>query len=192
MDDDYVFAKVSGKTSGDFTIFNGKGWRLLSEKQTRSARVSTPLDAIDLRILAAYAEQPETTVSALARRLGMPESTCAYRLRLLRERRVILGTAVRLDTAALGFPTEAVIRVRLGNHNKEGVNALFDALTRVPGVLQVFHIAGVDDFIVHVAVADAAALRDIVLERITVHDIVRATETQLVFERRQGVGVLPR
>ena len=39
---------------------------------------------------------------------------------------------------------------------------------------------------------DAAALRDIVLERITVHEIVRATETQLVFELREGAGVLPR
>ena len=92
------------------------------------------------------------------------------------------------DSAAV----QAMIRVRLGNHSRDGVEALFDALAATSGVLQVFHIAGADDFLVHVAVADAAALRDIVLERITVHEIVRATETQLVFELREGAGVLPR
>jgi DNA-binding Lrp family transcriptional regulator len=103
---------------------------------------------------------------------------------------VIEGLRVQLDPAALGAAVQAMIRVRLASHSKSGVDALFDALTATPGVLQVFHIAGADDFIVHVAVGDATALRDIVLEHITVHDVVRATETQLVFERRQGAGVL--
>ena len=39
------------------------------------------------------------------------------------------------------------------------VKALFDALVATPRVLQVFHVAGVDDFLVHVAVEDAEALR---------------------------------
>lgn len=150
------------------------------------------LDPLDLQILAALVSRPDATVKAIATGLGIPESTCAYRLRLLRERRVLRGTRVDLDLAALGRPVEAMIRVRLGTHNKRGVETLFDDLSATTDVLQVFHIAGADDFLVHVAVADAAALRDIVLERITVHDVVRATETQLVFERRDGAGVLPR
>jgi len=105
---------------------------------------------------------------------------------------VITGSRLEIDPAAVGAPVQAMIRVRLGNHSRDGVEALFDALAATSGVLQVFHIAGADDFLVHVAVADAAALRDIVLERITVHEIVRATETQLVFELREGAGVLPR
>jgi DNA-binding Lrp family transcriptional regulator len=147
------------------------------------------VDALDLRIVAALAERPEAPIKELAAALGIPASTCAFRLRSLKARGVILGTRLLLDPAALGRPVQAVIRVRLGNHSKAGVEALFDALAATAGVLQVFHIAGADDFLVHVAVADAAALRDIVLERITVHDVVRATETQLVFERRDGAGV---
>ncbi|WP_245958693.1 Lrp/AsnC family transcriptional regulator [Microbacterium bovistercoris] len=148
------------------------------------------VDPLDLRILGALAERPETTVRDLAQALGIPASTCAFRLRSLRARGVLLGARLRVDPTALGLPVQAVIRVRLGNHSKAGVDALFDALVVTPGVLQVFHIAGADDFLVHVAVTDAAALRDIVLEHITVHDVVRATETQLVFELREGVGVL--
>jgi len=147
------------------------------------------VDALDLRILTALSAQPDAPVKQLAAALGIPASTCAFRLRSLRSRGVIQGLRLQLDPGALGRPVQAVIRVRLGNHSKTGVEALFDALEATEGVLQVFHIAGADDFLVHVAVADAAALRDIVLERITVHDVVRATETQLVFERRDGAGV---
>lgn len=157
-----------------------------------AASQDTGVDGLDLRILGALAERPETTVKELAAQLGIPASTCAFRLRGLRQRGVIRGTRLVIDPAAVGHPVQAVIRVRLGTHSKPGVEALFDDLAGTPGVLQVFHIAGADDFLVHVAVTDAGALRDIVLERITVHDVVRATETQLVFELREGAGVVPR
>ena len=130
------------------------------------------------------------TNKALASRLGLAESTCAYRVRILRESGVVTGTAVRLDLAALGRPMQAIIKVRLGSHNQAHVTKLYAALTRAPGVLQAFHVAGEDDFHLHVAVESAQALRDLVLEHVTVHRVVRQTETQLVFELREGAGVL--
>ncbi len=150
------------------------------------------VDELDLRILGALIDDPQASIKDVALTLGVPASTCAFRLRTQRSRGVITGPRLEIDPAAVGAPVQAMIRVRLGNHSRDGVEALFDALAATSGVLQVFHIAGADDFLVHVAVADAAALRDIVLERITVHEIVRATETQLVFELREGAGVLPR
>ncbi|MBS1672374.1 MAG: Lrp/AsnC family transcriptional regulator [Actinobacteria bacterium] len=153
-----------------------------------TAASTSDVDALDLRILAALSERPDAPIKDVAEALDIPASTCAFRVRSLRRRGVIRGLRLVVDPAALGRPLQAVIRVRLGNHSKAGVEALFDALEATEGVLQVFHIAGADDFLVHLAVADAAALRDIVLERVTVHDVVRATETQLVFERRDGAG----
>lgn len=150
------------------------------------------LDDLDLRLLAALVANPGRSNKALAHDLGVAESTCAYRVRTLRSRGVISGVRVVLDAAALGLPLQGVIRVRLGRHTREGVGTLFDALVRTPGVIEVFHVAGEDDFLVHVAVEDAAALRDIVLQHITVHETVRTTETHLVFERREGIGPLPR
>ena len=148
------------------------------------------LDELDLRILAALSERGDITNKALSARLGLAESTCAHRVRSLRARGIIRDVRVRLDEAALGYPLQAMIKVRLANHTGAKVTALFDALVAIPRVLQVFHVAGVDDFLVHVAVQDAAALRDIVLEHITVHSVVRGTETQLVFELRDGRGPL--
>ncbi|MFB7249430.1 Lrp/AsnC family transcriptional regulator [Microbacterium sp. NPDC056234] len=148
------------------------------------------LDELDLQILAVLGERADITNKALSAQLGLAESTCAHRVRSLRTRGIIRDTRIRLDEAALGYPLQAMIKVRLANHTGAKVTALFDALVAIPRVLQVFHVAGVDDFLVHVAVQDAAALRDIVLEHITVHPVVRGTETQLVFELRDGRGLL--
>lgn len=149
------------------------------------------LDDLDLALLRALRDDPEITNRALAEQLHIAESTCAYRVRALRQRGVIRPSPLRFDHAALGRPLQAVIKVRLGTHTKAGVTQLFDSLVTTAGVLQVFHVAGEDDFLVHVAVQDAEALRDIVLEEITVHPVVRSTETHLVFDLRDGVGVVP-
>lgn len=153
---------------------------------------ASALDELDLRILAAVVRAPGRPNKALAEELGVAESTCAYRIRSLRARGVLTGVRVLVDPASLGLPLQAVIRVRLGRHTREGVGQLFDAFVATPGVIEAFHVAGEDDFLVHVAVEDAAALRDIVLQHITVREAVLTTETHLVFERREGVGPLAR
>lgn len=159
---------------------------------TESQGVASALDELDLRVLTSLVRAPGRSNKALADELGIAESTCAYRIRSLRSRGVLRGVRVVVDPASVGLPLQAVIRVRLGRHTREGVGRLFDALVATPGVIEVFHVAGEDDFLVHVAVEDAAALRDIVLQHITVHESVRTTETHLVFERREGAGPLAR
>lgn len=148
------------------------------------------LDATDLAILRALSADSGLSNKALAARLGLPESTCAYRVRALRDRDVIAGQELRLDLPSLGYPIQAVIKVRLGSHGAELVNSLYDDLVRIPGVIEAIHVAGADDFHLHVAVESPEALRDLVLQHITVHRVVRQTETQLIFETRRGVGVL--
>ena len=150
------------------------------------------LDETDLAILRALARDVHLTNKALAARLGLAESTCAFRIRALRDRGVIRGTRVQLALGLLGYPIQAVIKVRLGSHDREHVNRLYADLTAVPGVLQALHVAGEDDFHLHVAVESPEALRDLVLEHITVHRVVRQTQTQLVFEARDGAGILAR
>jgi DNA-binding Lrp family transcriptional regulator len=167
--------------------------------QRDAAMPSTPpkkpqpatLDGTDLAILAALVEDGRTTNAALAARAGVAESTCAYRVRALRESGVLASIKARLDPEALGYPLHAIIKVRLGSHSREHVHNLYGRLVGLPGVLTVFHVGGDDDFLLHVAVTGPEALRDLILEHITVHPMVRQTETQLVFEVREGRGVLP-
>lgn len=149
-----------------------------------------PLDGTDLAILAALVDDGRMTNAALAARVGIAESTCAYRVRALRDSGVITSITARLDLGVLGHPINAIIKVRLGSHSRDHVRNLYDRLVDVPGALTVLHVGGDDDFLLHVAVASPQDLRDLILEHVTVHPMVRQTETQLVFEVRDGRGVL--
>lgn len=144
------------------------------------------LDELDRSILALLHRDAELTNKALAVRLGIAESTCAYRIRALREAGTIAGRRLSVNLGHLGRPLQAVVKVRLGTHDELSVRELYDALAQAPGVIQAFHVAGGDDFHLHVAVADAESLRDFVLHHVTVHRVVRQTETQLIFEHRSG------
>lgn len=148
------------------------------------------LHATDRAILAALIEDGRMTNAALAARVGLAESTCAYRVRALRESGVITDIAARVDLAAVGRPIQAVIQVQLASHSRTHIDALFDRLVAIPGALSVVHVAGDNDFHVHVAVASPERLRDLILEHITSHPAVTKTETQLIFEARRGSGVL--
>lgn len=157
---------------------------------SRTPTGAAGLDSTDLGILRALVADSSLTNKAVAVRLGLAESTCAYRMRMMRDAGVVLDNRVTLNLTALGFPIQAIIKVRLGSHDAEHVNTLYTKLTQVPGVIQAFHVAGEDDFHLHVAVESPQALRDMVLQHITVNRVVRQTETQLIFEARDGVGVL--
>lgn len=148
------------------------------------------LDATDSAILAALIEDGRMTNAALAARVGLAESTCAYRVRALRESGVITDITARVDLGAVGRPIQAVIQVQLASHSRTHIDALFDRLAGIPGALSVVHVSGDNDFHVHVAVASPERLRDLILEHITSHPAVTKTETQLIFEARRGSGVL--
>jgi DNA-binding Lrp family transcriptional regulator len=146
------------------------------------------LDDIDRAILAELAADARITNAALAQRVGVAESTSIKRLRALREAGIVTGFTAQLNLAALGFPIEAVIKVRLSNHNRDHVLRFHATLTKIPGVLTAFHIAGEDDYLLHVAVRTPQELRDLVLNHIVVHGGVQHTQTQLVFGVLPGAG----
>src|SRR5580698_7739641 len=96
------------------------------------------LDDIDLAILAELAADARITNAALAARIGVAESTSIKHLRALRASGIITGFTAQLNLAALGFPIQAVIKVRMSSHNRDRVLQFHTALTKIPGVLTAF------------------------------------------------------
>ncbi len=149
------------------------------------------LDDTDRRIIAELLANGRLTNAALASRTGIAESTCIHRVRALRDSGVIRGFHAEIDLGAVGLPMQALVKVRLGTHNRDEVNRFHATLAAIPGVLTIFHLAGEDDYLLHVAVESSQALRDLVLEHVTVNPVVRHTETQLVFGVIPAAGVSP-
>ena len=81
-----------------------------------------------------------------------------------------------------------MISVRLQPHARKHIHKLADQLTEPDSVLDVYFIAGADDFLIHVATPDTEALRNFVVDNLSSHPAVASTETILIFEhvRRRG------
>ena len=139
------------------------------------------LDEVDRHIVRELARDARTPNNALAERVGIAPSTCLGRVRSLRERGVIRGYHADVDPAALGRPLQAMIAVRLQGHARGHIRSFVAGVAGLPEVLNVFFLAGKDDFLLHVAAASTSSLRDFV-ERLSSNADVSYTETSLIFE----------
>jgi len=140
------------------------------------------LDDTDRALLALLTKDARTTNSALAARVGIAPSTCLMRVRRLQEAGVIRGFHAEISPEALGLPLQAIIVVRLQGNARARIGEFGGWLAALPGVLNVFFLAGGDDFQVHVAAASPDALRDFVVQNLSASRDVAMTETHLIFE----------
>src|SRR3954454_1034350 len=147
------------------------------------------LDATDRAILEALSENARLPNNRLAERVGIAPSTCLARVNALRESGVLLGFHAEIDLAALGRPLQAMIAVRLAVHAREQIEAFTDAVRGLPGVLSVFHMTGVTDYLVWVAATDMQELREFVVDHLATHPAVAHAETSLIYEHRRGPGI---
>jgi DNA-binding Lrp family transcriptional regulator len=147
------------------------------------------VDRVDVAILEALAADARLSNQRIADRVGIAPSTSLSRLRSLRERGVIRGFHAEVDLGALGRPLQALIAVRLAVHAREQIEAFTSAVSQVPGVLMVFHLTGVTDYLVWVAASDPQDLREFVVDHLATHPAVAHAETSLIYEHRRGPGI---
>jgi DNA-binding Lrp family transcriptional regulator len=74
-----------------------------------------------------------------------------------------------------------MVAVRLQAGARGHLRSFVAGMARLPEVLNVFFLAGKDDFLLHVAAASTQALRNFV-ERLSANADVAYTETSLIFE----------
>lgn len=157
---------------------------------SRSGAVGTGrLDEVDRALLRALAGNARLSGAALAATVGVAESTVSLRLKRLHSAGYLRGYRAEIDVSALGVTVQALISVRLVSIVREDIDRFLREAPHWPGVLALFHMAGVDDFLLHVAARNAADLRDFVLEHLAVHPAIEHTETNLVFDHVAGDGV---
>jgi DNA-binding Lrp family transcriptional regulator len=149
------------------------------------------LDEVDRRLIDLVSTDARMPNAALAEAVGIAPSTCLTRLRTLRERGVIKGFHADIDLARLGRPIQAMISVRLSAHDRAAVDRFRTIAPRLPGVLSVYHVTGSTDYLLHVAVTDPGALRDLVLDRVLALPEVAHAETSLIFEHVRGEMPVP-
>lgn len=159
---------------------------------SKDLRTESVLDAVDATLLAALVADARLANNRLAARAGVAASTALLRVRQLIDRGVIRGFHADIAPEAIGRPVQAVVAIRLRAHDRRHIDAFTTTVPRLPEVLQSFHVAGDDDYLLHVAVPSAAYLRDWILDQVTTHPAVAHSRTSLIFGHETGhSGPLP-
>jgi DNA-binding Lrp family transcriptional regulator len=172
---------------------------LVSEGSTKGGVANTrptkdvrpvDIDPVDRRILTVLHADARISNSALAELIGIAPSTCHGRVRRLQELGVIRGFYADIDPAAIGLTLQAMISVSLQSNARGKIRNFIQHIRSRPQVMDVYFLAGADDFILHVAARDTDDLRAFVVENLNADTDVAGTQTSLIFEHLRGASPL--
>ncbi len=147
-----------------------------------SSSKSQPLDALDRAIVRHLANDARMSNKELAAKIGLAPSSCLQRVRRLERDGVLKGYHASIDLPKVGLGLQAMVSLRLVRSSSAGFQEVRSYLVELPEVLAVYHMAGSDDFLVHVVAEDVEHLRGVVVQRIASRDEVGHLETNIIFE----------
>jgi len=147
---------------------------------------ASTIDRIDRDILAYLQHDARITNKALAAKVGLAPSSCLARVRRLEASGAVLGYHAEVDPRVYGVTLEALIAIRLEKHARTAIAAFERHIGTLAEVRGAFHVAGANDYLVHVAVRDADHLRAFALAAFATRPEVAHMETSLIFSHRRN------
>ena len=139
------------------------------------------LDAIDIQILQLMQDNARISNADLARELNMAPSAVLERVKKLEQKKVITGYVAQINPAAVQQKLLAFIFIK----SSEGFTCsskTAQALSKIPEVQEVHHIAGEDCFLVKVRTEDSASLMNLMRNSMQKIPNIASTKTTIVLE----------
>jgi len=120
---------------------------------SKNQRTNT-IDAIDQLILTTLQNDGRLTNVQLAEKVGLSESACLRRVRLLEESGVINKYVMLIDQTAVGKPGNVFVRVTLEGQQQEKLQQFENEIVQVKEVMECFLMSGESDYLLRVIVRD--------------------------------------
>lgn len=114
------------------------------------------MDKIDRAILTALQRDGRISNVHLAEQVGLSESACLRRVRLLEQTGVIDRYVTLINQAATGKPNNIFVRVTLDGQQREKLAHFETAVRQVPEVMDCYLISGDFDYLLRVIARDNA------------------------------------
>ena len=131
------------------------------------------VDEIDWKILKELQANARITFAELGRRVGLTTPAVIERVRKLEDAQVIAGYRAEIDTAKVGLPITAFIRMSISGVD---YSHIIEVAVDSKEILECHRGTGNDSFILKVAVADVEHLQALI-DRLTPYGI---TTTSIV------------
>ena len=131
------------------------------------------IDAIDWKILKELQIDARISYAELGRRIGLTTPAVIERVRKLEDAKIIIGYRAEIDTAKVGLPITAFIRMSISGVD---YSRIIEVAENAAEVLECHRGTGGDSFILKVAVGDVGHLQNLI-DRLTPYGI---TTTSIV------------
>ena len=150
-----------------------------------------PIDAFDLKMLAALQDDGRLTNQQLADAVGLSASQCSRRRMRLEEEKVISGYHADLSSDALGFNVIAFIQVQLATHSPDNAKKFRTLVQRVDEVQEAYSLTGDADYVLKAVLRDLKGLSDLVNNVLMPHQSVAHVRSSIVLDRLKETSKLP-
>lgn len=117
------------------------------------------IDAIDWKILKELQTDARISYAELGRRIGLTTPAAIERVRKLEDARIITGYRAEVDTAKVGLPIMAFIRMSISGVD---YSKIIEVAENAAEVLECHRGTGGDSFILKVAVSDVEHLQSLI------------------------------
>jgi DNA-binding Lrp family transcriptional regulator len=112
------------------------------------------MDKIDRAILRVLQKDGRVSNVQLADRVGLSESACLRRVRLLEQSGIIDRYVMLINQAAVGKPGNVFVRVTLEGQQKEKLQQFEKTVAAVPEVMECYLMSGDFDYLLRVIIKD--------------------------------------
>jgi DNA-binding Lrp family transcriptional regulator len=138
------------------------------------------LDATDKQILKFLQEDAKMTTKELAYRLGLTPTPIFERIKRLEKSGLIAKYVVILDKKIAGKNLTAFCTVSLKEHAREYIKEFAAEISKLPEVLECYHIAGMFDFMIKVVVEDMDMYHHFVYNKLASIDYIGNVRSSFV------------
>jgi len=143
------------------------------------------LDEIDQKVLHILQEDARTSFAELGRQVGLTTPSVIERVRKLEDSKIITGYRAEIDTARVGLPILAFVRMSITGVDYSHIIEVAESSNEV---LECHRGTGEDSFIMKIAVSSVEHLQD-VIDRLTPYGITTTTIVLSSPVKRRTVAV---
>jgi Lrp/AsnC family leucine-responsive transcriptional regulator len=148
------------------------------------------LDSKDIQILSLLLNNARLSNKEIAAKIEIAQSSTHDRIKKLSQKGYLKGAHAQIDQKKLGLNIEVMLAIKLNKQHRSIIADFIEKASQFPGVLQLFHMAGNSDFILHVAVKDSDELRGFILDRLSTLDYIQSTQTTMVLHNEKVNNIL--
>ena len=148
------------------------------------------LDSKDIQILSLLLNNARLSNKEIAAKIEIAQSSTHDRIKKLTQKGYFKGTSIQIDQKKLGLNIEVMLAIKLNKQHRSIIADFIEKASQFPGVLQLFHMAGNSDFILHIAVKDSDELRSFILDRLSTLDYIQSTQTTMVLHNEKVNNIL--